>query len=199
MALRFYLVPKTIVTRPPGSTAPKYVGDQAFWIGLGLPLITNWAAMDYGLENTMLVGAQVSAAQQTTVAGQSDVTVIPANLDSAIGGALSAVQAALEALHIPAGWVTSGHTYRQVIGKVGRLFQILQRFTGRERRTFFESGVTLDTAISALTTAQRTALLATAQSLALDTSAITGATLMRQALKLVLDQLPAFTLMGETF
>src|SRR5687767_9325292 len=154
MATHFYLIPRTTVTGGPGGSffAPKYVHPA----DLNLP----FSAMDYGRDGTFLVGCDVTPAQHTTIAANSDVTAIPANLDAAIGtaGALTAVQNALEALRIPALWVTTAHTYRQVVGAVGRIFLLMQRFAGVYKRTFFEAGITLGTRMNQLTTGQRAAL-----------------------------------------
>lgn len=191
MSVRFYIVPK-IGTG--SSTAdpirPKYIA------ALGVP----FAAMDYGLEDTFLVGADVSAQQHTDLAVNVDVISVPQDIDNEIGlTALSTVQSKLEGLHIPAGWVTVNHTYRDVLRVTGRLFLFMQRFHGRELRKFFESGITLDTRINELTQAQRNALENAAVSMGVDVSGITGPMLIRQALKIVADQIPPFILLGETF
>lgn len=192
MASRFYIVPRIGTgtgTTPATHFRPKYIGD------LGVL----YAAMDYGLEGTYLVGAEVTPAQHTALAAEADVIAIPLNLDNAIGGALSQVESALETLNVPAGWVTTTHTYRQVIGAVGRLFRFMRTFAARQRRVFFESGVTLNLQMNDLTAAQRNALAEAATFLGLDISGITGTTTIRQALKILIDQMGPFTLFREAF
>lgn len=190
MALRFNIVPKQgtgFITDP---LRPKYIAD------LGVP----YAAMDYGLEDTMLVGANLTSLQETTLAANIDVIAIPANLDNAIGLAgLTPVQSALESLHVPAGWVTVDHTYRQVVSAVGKIFQFMQRYHALFGTKFFLNGVTLDSRINQLTTLQQNALNTTAQSLGLATASITGPTLIRAAFKSLADQMAGFTLAGQTF
>lgn len=188
--VRFYIVPKTGAGTRADSVRPKYIGD----LGIG------YSAMDYGLENTFLAACAPDAATHTSLASNLDVIAIPQGLDSAIGlTALSTVQAKLEGLHVPAGWVNETHTYRDVVRAVGKMFVFMQRFHGQQLRTFFESGVTLDTRINQLTQAQRQALLDAATSLGLDTSSITGSMLIRQALKTLADQMSGFVLGGEVF
>lgn len=188
---RFYIVPKIgDGATPETGIRPKYIADS------GAPS----ASMDYGLEDTFLVGAEVTVEQHTQLAAQLDVIAIPEDLDAVIGlTALTTVQTKLEGLHVPADWVTTSHTYRQVVRLVGKLFLYMQRFHARELRVFFEGAITLDTRVNQLTAAQRDAMLNAANDLGLDTSTITGPMLLRQALKIVADQIAAFTLFGETF
>jgi hypothetical protein len=194
-SVRFYVVPKIGTGSSKDSFRPKYIHPIE-----NQPPIGAYGAMDYGLEDTMLVGVNVTPTQHTTLASNLDVIAIPADLDSTIGlTALTTVQSKLEGLHVPAGWVTQANTYRQVVSAVGKLFMFMQRFEAQQLRVFFESGVTLDTRINQLTQAQRTALTDAAISMGLDVSSITGPMLIRQALKILGDQIPSFGLAGETF
>lgn len=198
VALHFYIVPKigdgqSIFT----PFRPKYFRSAPFDDVTLPPML---GAMDYGKEDAMLVGAQVTSAQHTTIAANLDVTAIPLGLDDTISAAaLVTVQAKLEALKIPAGWVTTSHTYRQVIGFVGRIFMLLQRFDGQQAQTFFASGITLDTRVNQLTASQRTAIQNAAASMGLDTSFVTGPMTIRQVFKTWADAMGPFTLAGETF
>lgn len=188
MALRFYFTPKT--TDSKGGVRPKYIqtlGADGSW-------------MDYGLEDALLVGLNVTDQQHSDLTLNSDVISIPPDIDSTIGlTALTTVQNKMEGMHIPATWVTTSHTYRQVIAVVGRLFQFMGRFHAVNLITLFESGVTLDTRINQLTQIQRNRLTSTATQFGIDTSGITGTTTIRQALKSVADQMPPFSLEGITF
>ena len=191
MSKRFYIVPQIgDGSTPENSIRPKYIADGG----------VNYEAMNYGLEQTFLAGCEVTPEQHTQLASQLDVIAIPADLDDQIGlTALSVVVGRLEGLHVPADWVTTNHTYRDVLGVVGRLFQYMQRFNGREMRKFFESGVTLNTRVNQLTQAQRNAMTGAAVDLSLDTSGVTMTMTLRQALKSLVDQLPEIHLFGETF
>lgn len=186
--LRFYIVPKELGAHD--TVRPKYV-----W-----PVATRYEAADYGLEDVLLVGAELTPTDHTTVAANLDVIAIPANLDSTIGlTALSTVQQKLEGLRIPSEWVTTDHTYRDVLRLTRKVFGLFQRFDGLFQRKFFETGITLDTRINQLTQAQRQALIDAATSLGLDTSPITGPMPIRQAIRILAQQLPSITMMGEVF
>lgn len=185
VALRFYIVPKIGAGTFLDPIRPKYVSGQA---------------MDYGLDNTYLVGAQVTNAQHTSIASNIDVIAIPADLDSQIGlTALDTVKARLESLRVPSDWVTTNHTWRDLVRAVGKGFQFMERFCGRQGRIFFEAGITLETRMNQLTAAQRNALSDAALSFGLDISNITSTTTVRQALRIFFQQLPSFQLAGQTF
>jgi hypothetical protein len=148
MSLRFYFTPKE--TDAKGGSRPKYVqalGADGSW-------------MDYGIEDAFFVGLNVTDEQHASLTLNSDVISIPPDIDSAIGlTALTTVQNKMEGMHIPAGWVTTSNTYRQVLAVVGRLFQFMGRFQAINLVTLFETGITLDTRINQLTQAQRNRLL----------------------------------------
>ena len=191
VAVRFYIVPKIGDGLSPATTfRPKYIVD------LGVP----WSAMDYGRETTMLVGADVTGAQNTTISANLDVTAIPAGLDTNLSaGAVATVQNALENLKMPGTWVSTASTYREVVGTVARMCLLMQRFDGMNAATFFQSGITLDTRINQLTQTQRDRLSAAATSLGLDISFITGSMTVRTVLRNWVLQMGPVTLHGETF
>jgi len=192
VALRFYIVPKAGTGAITDPIRPKYI--------LEVGAINSLSAMNYGLEDTFLLGVVVTNAQHTTLASNLDVIAIPQDIDSAIGlTALQTVKDKLEGLNIPSDWVTVNHTYRQAIGIVGRAFLYMQRFNGRQLRKFFETGIALDTRVNQLTQAQRDAMNDAAVSLGLSTATITGPMTLRQALRIILEQLPSFSLAGQTF
>jgi hypothetical protein len=189
--IRFYVLPKA--TNDLGAIAPKYLSENA---------VTSWQSMDYGLENAFLVGADVTSAQHTALSAQLDVIAIPLALDNTIApSALSTVQSRLEGMNIPANWVTTSHTYRDVVRITAKVFQFMQRFHARQLRSFFQAGMTLDTQWNALTQAQKAALKDVADSFSppLDTTGITSTSTLRDILRTVVQQLPSSVLMGETF
>lgn len=192
VATRFFVVPKTGTGSLEDTIRPKYVME------LGA---MDWQAVNYGRDDAYLVGAVLTPAQVSALASNIDAIVIPAQLDNAIGlSGVSAVQSALEGLHVPAQWVTQTHTYRQVVGAVGRMFFLMQTFGGMTGYALFQqAGITLDTRINQLTQQQRSDLLAAASAKGLDTSGVTGPMTLRQALRLLAEQIQPFTVMGETF
>lgn len=188
--VRFYLAPKI------GTGT----GDDAFRPSVIADLRVRWEGIDYGrYEPVMLAGADVTAAQHALITGQAGFTSIPVTLDSAIGGAVATVQAALENLRLPGDFVQSTQSYRDVIRITSKAQRFFQRFGNRQLRTVLESGVTLATTFSELTPAQRTALAETADDLRINTNGVTGSTTMRQAFRLIGLQLDPTMLMGETF
>lgn len=191
VAIRFYIVPKVgDGLSLPTAFRPKYVPE------LGV----SYSAMDYGKEDTMLVGADVTSAQHQSLNANLDVTAIPQNLDSNVSSAaLVTIQNKLEAIKVPGSWVTTSTTYRQVVGNIGRIFLLMQRFDGLHARTFFQSGITLDTRVNQLTTEQRNALQDAAISLGLDIQFITSTTTVRTMLRTWVQQMGPLTLHGETF
>jgi hypothetical protein len=195
--VNFYIIPlETVTVTIPGpdgnpytytETHPKYVTD------LGV----SFSAMPYGLDATALVGAQVTPAQQTFLASQGDVVVIPA-LDAAIGGnpVLNQTRNKLEQTGVPADTITATTTNRQLVGLVGRLCLIRQRLAGRQNKRLFESGVTLN---SQLTQALLTQLTDVGQSFGLNVSRLSLTTTVRAALLDLAGQMPIFKLAGEVF
>ena len=175
---------------PSTAFAPKYNA------ALGVP----WSGMDYGREDAMLVGVDVTPQQHTALAANLDVIAIPTPLDSTVSAAaLSTVRDKIEGMKLPASWVTTANTYRQVVGVVGRVFQLMQRFDGLHARTFFDTGITLNTRINQLTANQRNNLQNAAASLGLDTTFVTGPMTIRTVLRTWAQAMPGFTIMGETF
>ena len=191
MAIRFYIVPAIGDGLTPATVIrPRYIHGQG--------LVGRW--MPFGLDGSYLCGVDVTPAQHNTISSQPDVLTIPQNLDATISGvALNAVKAGLESVKVPAEWVTTAMTYRQVLGFVGRVCLFLQRFRGMHRRKLHEAGITLDTTLGELTVAQRDAIRAVAEDFGLDYSGATLATTIRQMFRAVATQLPSFTLMGEVF
>lgn len=180
MAKRFYIVPKS------GDGLTK---DTAFRPKY-LDAIGGWAAMDLGLEPTMLVCGEVTNAQHTSINANADVIAVPQNLDTQVGANLATVQANLESVNIPADWITSGMTYRDVLRWITRLFVFHQR-AARLIGKFFAAGFTLDSLIGDIPQEKRQQLNSVAQNLGIDTSAITLSTTVRQAFRILADQLPA--------
>ena len=152
-------------------------------------VIAQFTAMDYGLEPTMLVVAEVSAAENTSISGNVDVTTVPANLDALLNGAgVTGAKNALEALNIPAGWVDTSLSWRNVLRVTAQMFQFAQRLSNTGATQLFPSGVTLSTQFSALPAAYQQALLDSANSFGWNTSSLSGTSTMRVILKTLADQ-----------
>jgi hypothetical protein len=184
---RFYLVPK-IGGGPdhpngePDVPRAKYFGDMT-----GPEVHT----MAFGLQPHVLVGADLSTFDHNTVVSNSDVIALPANLDQSVSaGALTTVQNALEAMNIPAGWVTTSMTYREVLRKVAKMMFFFQRLKGVGLARLLTGSVALNTQFQDLPLNARQRLIAAADSLNLDRSGMSGSTTIRQIMKAMADQLP---------
>lgn len=187
--IRFYLVPTVTLDSPPGAIVPKYFDDGT--------LTVPWVSMDYPSEATMLVRADVTPEQHTTLAAQTDVLAVPSPITTLVSAvALSRVQSVLEGANLPAGWVTTSHSYRDVLRAVARVMLLLQRYHGQRGR-LFGSGITLGTTIAQLPQATRNRLRDAAISFGLDVSGLTNQMTLRQALRLLAEQLPVPHLGGE--
>ncbi len=193
-AWHLYLVPLigTGVTDSNPRT-PKYIA------ALSVP----WAMVDYGFQPVALVAADVDGATDTSLQGNGDVTKIPDNLDNLLGaGAVSAVQTALENKNIPAGWVTSALSYRTVLRTIWGFFAFLQRYAVVSGNTnpIIAASINLDTQFGSLPQTAQDNLAATAKSLGLNTTGVTGTTTLRVILKGIADQWGqrSFTLGGVT-
>jgi len=146
--------------------------------------------MRYGFnEEVYLVAADVTTQQHNALAAHTDVTTIPANIDGNISaGALTAVKAALEALRIPGNWVTTSHTYRQVLRMVAGLFQFSKRHFKLHSKILIPTANNMDQTWGDLPLLVRQELQATADSFGYDYSGVTGSTTIRTILKSLADQ-----------
>ena len=181
MATRFYLLPIEVIS---GARGPKYLKWRFASAGMDVP----WSMMDYGLQDTALVCADVTAGQHTTLSGNADVVSVPTNIDGNVtAGALSAVRASLESLWIPGNWVTTSHTYRQVLRVVAGLFQFAQRHHALHGEMLMQGAVNFNLTLGDLSAARRDRINATATSFGYDTSGFTLASTLRDVLKFLGD------------
>ena len=173
-------MPLILKTRPSGKDewCPKYVD-------------TNFSLMPYGKQNIALVAADVEDAVDTAISANADVRRLPDDLDQQLGAATAAVQAALESRNLPAGWVLSTMTYRQVLKVLIGCMQFLRRFAGVTQiaTPFIGGAVTLNTQFNQLSALNRQRLLTVAATFNLNTSGLGGTNTLRQILKNVADQL----------
>lgn len=195
--MRFYFVPKIGDGLTPLSAfRPKYTdaGD----LGAGWNINGRWHAMDYGMENCFLLAADVTPEEHTSLNAQTDVLAVPTPIDSNVSSAaLSVVRSRLESMNIPGNWVTTSHTYRQVLRTARRVITFVQRYRGKFGDRIF-NGHLLSTRWNQLSEAMRQRLRDVADELGLDYSGVTNTMTLRQILKLIADQLPDTSIGGET-
>jgi hypothetical protein len=201
MTVRVYLLPAVTVTDARGHVlrVPKYFAEPGQLPLAGLedvPATSN----DFGLQPTMLVVADVTPAQHTLLSTQGDVTAIPADITQNVSTtALATVKANLEALSLPAGWVTTTNTYSQVLHAVMAIFQFAGRFQALTGLSPFNGGATLDTRFNQLSQTVQDGIVNTAADMGLSTAGLTPTTTLRQILKSIADQFPPFTVGPLTF
>lgn len=201
--VRFYIVPKVGTGDGQNPFRAKYLADPAsdFPASATGAIAGRASCMDYGLEPIFFCGGDVTALEDASIAAQPDVFVIPAgSLDTLLTSInLTTTKNALEALKIPAGWITIAHTPRDVARFTGQLFQIFQRYHARTGASLFVGGITLDSTFGQLTVGQRTALQLVANDLRLDISGVTNGMTIRAALRALGPQLGSVSLLGVTF
>jgi hypothetical protein len=178
--IRYYLVNVVPVVRG-GVEVPNSQTAEYF----GVPQAGVEAAyMSFGNEGTMLVCADTDAATHAIFAALPRVIQLPADLDQNLSaGAVNTVEAALEARNIPAHWVSTSLTYRQVLRVVAGMFQFAQVYHAQHTLNLFRGGVNLNTRVNQIPQAERNRLSSAAQTAGLDTSGITGTTTVRQILR----------------
>ncbi len=154
---------------------PKYVPALGVaWVWCPTPL--EWG----------VVWANASPAQETTIGANADAIVVPP-LDNTI--ALVATQNALESLNVPAQWLTAGMTYRTVVRVVVGMAAFAQHCRALGQRVALAGN--LDRALSTFSVEVRDILAAASDSLGLDRSSITGATTLREAMRIMGQQFVA--------
>jgi hypothetical protein len=143
----------------------------------------------YGTENWVLVGSDLSTSDDAAVVAAPDAFALPFNLDRTLtAGQVTNVQTKLESVNIPAHWVTTSLTWKQVLRTIAGMSLVLQRLSGVNATNFFSVAV-LNNTISSLPAQVRTDLVAAAAELNINTSGITGTTTIREALRIAGEQL----------
>lgn len=191
MTIRFYVLPLEVVIDADGAhtrRGPKYMNWR--FTTNPTPIDCPWSLKDYGLVGHGIVCADIQPSDHTALVANNDVLALPVNLDTnPTQGQVNAAKTFLENRNIPAGWVTTALTYRQILKTIlGILFFIQRVHTIMGRNHFADSGVTLDTTLGAIPVDARNALSQAATDMGFDTSGLTGTTTLRVALKSVADQ-----------
>ena len=144
----------------------------------------NWGRVRYGDDMLCVASVDISPAEHAVLVAHSDVLSLPENLNSNMSaGAVAQAQTKLEALRVPADWVSTSFTYKQFVHRVAAIFLFAQRFRGHAKELLFSAGVTLNTQFNELPQAKRIKLKEAAESMNLDTSSLTATSTIRQILK----------------
>ena len=192
--IRFYLIPVEVNGAFRG---PKYFAWGRDPDPPALIQGVAWQARDYGNEPLMIVGGDLTDPQDASLIAMPDVTKFADNLDATLGANLAAMQAALEALKLPADLLTATVTYRQTLRGLLGIFAVAQCMQGKGFN-IFTAGITLSTTMSQIAAPARTALQDCAVSLGYNITTVTGATTVRQLLNLVANQTAPNPMLGVT-
>lgn len=175
-------------SRPPGTMrrVPKY--HSTIYPG------TKWFALDYGSEDTALLGLEADETIHALLTAESDVLTVPTTHPSwdtnPTAGQATTAANFLEGLNIPGNWIDTGDTWRSIIRVTGGAFQFNQRFFGLTGQAFFtnQPGVTLNTVYSSLPQWAKDAMVQAASDLSLNTAGLSPSSTIRQILKSMGDQ-----------
>jgi hypothetical protein len=181
--LRVYFMPLSGAGTVDDKRRPKYASTDL----AGVPFVS----MNYGAEPLCMVLAAVTSGQHSALAAEPDVITTPATLGNTIGGNLTAVQNALDAINIPSNWVQNTQTYAQVLRIVATIFLFAQRLHRFTPTRLFDTGIALSTQFQDLPLGMRQALQNAATELGYDTSGLSGTNTVRQMLKALGDQFSA--------
>jgi hypothetical protein len=133
-----------------------------------------------GIDVNAVVWADTTPAQGAALALNADVIVIPP-IDNST--AVATTQAALEAMNIPAQWVTGAMTYRDVLRAVVGMAMLIQGTQGLSVPLTLAGN--LDLTMAQIPANVRAALAQASDKQGLDRSSIVGATTVRQALQIL--------------
>jgi hypothetical protein len=182
---RFYILPLEVNGAYRG---PKYFDG---WRGDPSPggLVCHWSLFDYGLINACLIWADVTTEQHNALIAHNDVAAAPANIDQNISeGAIPQVQAVMEALRIPADWVTTEYTYRQILRMIAQLFMFAGRHHALHGEALIDSPDQLNLRWNQIPLARRQRIIETADSLGYDYAEVQPTWQIRRILKHMADQ-----------
>lgn len=195
MALRLYNVPVVGDGTRRNERRAKYFQSDANGSGKTRVTSSSGVGVDYGFEPTMFVYADLPAAEDVALVAQADVLALPFNLDQTLSALqVTNTQNKLEAANIPAGWVNTTLTWREVARTVLWMFTfknhleaIYAERNANAKLALFGGGVTLATPFNALPAALRSAMQSTATEMGIPTTGLTGAATLRAILKTMAD------------
>lgn len=162
MTIRYYILPEETGIVP--GKGPKYLKWRFDPDPPGLDI--GYIYMSYGLIPAGLVCANVTSEQHDILAALPDVAAAPENIDQTIGpAAVGIVQNVLETLRIPAEWVDTTYTYRDILRRVAGLFQLSQAYKGMHGDQLITAASQLDLRWNQIPTDRRANIQATADAL----------------------------------
>jgi hypothetical protein len=180
--IRFYIMPIMVVDG--NRRGPKYLRWR-FGSGIECP----WSVKSYGLIDAALVACNLTQAQHEQLVAEPDVIAAPEDINQNISEiAIPEVVQVMEALRIPADWVDSTYTYRQILRMIGGLFLFAQRYHGMHNEALIDSTAQLNLRWNEIPKARQDRIKATADEKGYDYSAVQPTWLVRRILKHLGDQ-----------
>jgi len=145
-----------------------------------------WSMVDYGTERHCVCCIKdVTTSVHLALTANADVLGTPANIDKLLTqGAVDKIQAHLEPLFIPADWINTSRTYRQVIKTLIALFQFNQRWNSLSGGSSpFKEGLDLTTQYNQLPAIAQNRAKECFDSLGIDRTSLTATSTIREILK----------------
>lgn len=143
MHIQYYILPIEIYIQPDSGReyrGPKYISWR--W-GSGIQV--QWSMKDYGRENTAVVAVNGEQSDHDFLSGFIDVYQFPENLDVNLSPAnISAISTFLEAVFIPADWITPSDTFETALRTILGMFMSMQRYHGITGESFLDSGIAMN-------------------------------------------------------
>lgn len=169
--MSFFIIPIEVVTRSNGLQ----IRQEKYVPALGV----DRAIVD--CDDTAIVWANCSPAQESLVASNPDVVLVPP-LDNLIGaGALATVKSTVEALNIPSQWIQTGMSYRTVLRVIIGMAQLIQSLTGQGITVKLKGN--LDKTLGSLSLVTRNAIINFCDSAQIESSNMLAGTTIREALR----------------
>lgn len=179
----FFIVPQT------GDGRSRETGYRPKYFHIFDSRISRISSMNIGLDSLFLVRVVMEETLRDSIAALSDVNAFPKNINNTLTtGAVTTIKNKLEAKKIPAGWINTSTTYKEVIKFVALIAQLHQRFDGLFGDKLLPAGVTLNTTFSQLPQAGKNKLNALADSFGFSKGSITGSSTLRFIFKELVKQ-----------
>lgn len=193
MAIEIFLIPMVqfgtnFLGQP--HFGPKYVEDNAN--------VTKFGVLRYSRITEAIVLVQAPAAELTSIRNNIDVAsaATTANIDNTITtGQRNDMRSYLEAREVPAQWVNTGDTRREIIRGLAGIYMFAQRVEGRTglglKESFQSASITLDDTWLSLPQGTKTMLLETVADHGWANPGFTNTITVREILKFFSDQFEA--------
>lgn len=181
---RLYILPmvaQPVGARRPGMRSPKYLFED--------PLNQyRRRNVDYGAEDICLTYVKgITQVHHDLLVANSDVIGLPENLQAQMtAGQVTAAQAFMEGINIPAGWVNTSRTVGETVKILIGLFEFLQVWrglTGDRHGSPFNSGAALNTEFNDLNLLNRSRLVVTMDRMNVDTTGLAGTSTIRDIMQ----------------